>query len=155
MKFLLAGIVLLGLSGGVSFTWAQWREESLRQLSQACAREAEQFLHRPGSVWAGPLANPFYSTHYSLAKRACLVQLEGEAQIAPLRTSVDRSEILDPVRRKSLLLFVRAETDWVLARRVEYQLQWEDAPEENTASGTEGQQLEKEFHARSRALMTE
>src|SRR3982751_1090177 len=97
MKLLLACVVLLGLSGGVSFTWAQWQQESLRKLSQTCASEAEQFLHHHGSVWSGPLVNPIYATHYSRAKRTCLLQLEGEAQIAPLRTSVDRSEVIDPV----------------------------------------------------------
>ena len=155
MKWVLAGIALFGLGSGTSFTWAQWQQENFLKLSQTCASEAEQFLHRPGSVWSGPLANPIYSTHYSRAQRTCLVQLEGEAQIAPLRTSVDRSEILDPVHRKSLLLLVRAETDWVLARRIEYHLQREDETEENGHSEIEGQQLEKEFHARSRALMTE
>ena len=155
MKLWFAGVVLLGLSGGVSFTWAQWQEESLRKLSQNCASEAEQFLHRPGSVWAGPLANPLYATHYSRAKRTCLVQLEGEAHIAPLRTSVDRSEVIDPVHQRSLLLFVRAETDFVVARTVEYQLQREDETEEKGHSEIEGQPLEQEFHARSRALMTE
>jgi hypothetical protein len=81
--------------------------------------------------------------------------LDGQAQIDPLRTYVVRSEVIDPVNRKSLLLFVRAETNFVLARRVEYQLQWEDKTEENSNSETEGQQLEDEFHARSWALMTE
>ena len=155
MKWMLAGVALFGLGSGTSFTWSQWQQESLRQLSQTCASEAEQFLHRPGSVWSGPFANPIYATHYSRAKQACLLQLDGQARIAPLQTSVDRSEILDPVHQKSLLLFVRAETDFVVARAVEYQLQREDVPEENTASETEGQRIGKEFHARSRALMTE
>ena len=155
MKWVLAGVALLGLGSGASFTWAQWQQESLRKLSQTCASEAEQFLHHHGSVWSGPLVNPVYETHYSRAKRTCLLQLEGEAQIAPLRTSVGRSEVIDPVNKRSLLLLVRAETDFVVARAVEYRLQREDETEENRHSETEGQQLEKEFHARSMTLMAE
>jgi hypothetical protein len=155
MKWVLAGMALFSLGGGISFTWSQRQQANLLKLSQTCASEAERFLHQPGSVWSGPLANPIYATHYSRAKQACLLRLDRQAQIAPLQTDVDRSEIINPVHQKSLLLFVRAETDFVVARTVEYQLQREDETEENGHSEIEGQPLEKEFHARSRALMTE
>jgi hypothetical protein len=49
--------------------------------------------------------------------------------------------VIDPVHQKSLLLFVRAETDFVVARTVEYRLQREDETEENGHSEIEGQQL--------------